>query len=92
MFVSVHNQLPTTSYVKMIDTWLLGSLLFPFLEVLIHTYMDLLRIDHEKEGNHERSTRKTCKQDGEDMVRIDSGNDADYKHQETTGNVMSQGK
>ena len=38
MFISVSNSLPTTSYVKMVDLWLIFTLLLPFVEVLIHTY------------------------------------------------------
>ena len=38
MFISVSNQLPNTSYIKMVDIWLLFSLILPFIEVLIHTY------------------------------------------------------
>ena len=38
LFISVSASLPTTSYVKMIDLWLIFNLLLPFVEVLIHTY------------------------------------------------------
>ena len=38
MFISVSNALPQTSYVKMIDLWLLFNLVLPFSEVLLHTY------------------------------------------------------
>ena len=43
MFINVSNNLPKTSYVKMIDIWLIFNLLLPFIEVLVHTYMDTLR-------------------------------------------------
>ena len=36
----------------MIDVWLLFNLLLPFLGVLIHTYMDTLRDDEDREINH----------------------------------------
>ena len=45
MFINVSNNLPKTSYVKMIDIWLIFNLLLPFIEVLVHTYMDSLRSD-----------------------------------------------
>ena len=32
-FISVSNSLPKTSYVKMIDIWLLFNLTIPFVEV-----------------------------------------------------------
>ena len=52
MFISVSNNLPKTSYIKMVDIWLIFNLLLPFMEVLVHTYMDLLRNDEEREVNH----------------------------------------
>ena len=47
MFINVSNNLPKTSYMKMIDVWLLFNLLYPFLVVLLHTYMDTLRNQEE---------------------------------------------
>ena len=52
MFINVSNNLPTTSYMKMIDVWLLFNLILPFIVVLVHTYMDTLRNDEEREINH----------------------------------------
>ena len=65
MFINVSNNLPKTSYVKMIDIWLIFNLLLPFIEVLVHTYMDSLRFkqnpsfvktiprnDEDREINH----------------------------------------
>ena len=43
IFIDVSNNLPKTSYMKMIDVWLLFNLIIPFIVVLIHTYMDTLR-------------------------------------------------
>ena len=51
MFINVSNNLPKTSYMKMVDVWLLFNLLLPFLIVLMHTYMDTLRNDEERELN-----------------------------------------
>ena len=61
MFISVSSSLPTTAYIKMIDVWLIFNLLVPFLLVLVHTYMDILRTDaqDEEEGrsiNHHGKT------------------------------------
>ena len=47
MFISVSNSLPKTSYIKMVDVWLLFNLIYPFSVVLLHTYMDTLRNDAE---------------------------------------------
>ena len=52
MFINVSNNLPKTSYMKMIDVWLLFNLLYPFLVVLLHTYMDTLRNQEETEMNN----------------------------------------
>ena len=38
MFINVNASLPKTSYIKVIDVWLLFNLLLPFAEVLLHTY------------------------------------------------------
>ena len=56
MFINVSNNLPKTSYMKMIDVWLLFNLLYPFIVVLIHTYMDSLRDDDDREINHHGKT------------------------------------
>merc|ERR1711879_1102250 len=52
LFISVSQSLPPTAYVKMIDVWLIFSQLIPFVEVLLHTYLDALREDEEREINH----------------------------------------
>ena len=56
MFINVSNNLPKTSYMKMIDVWLLFNLLYPFIVVLLHTYMDTLRNHEEREINHHGRT------------------------------------
>ena len=40
---TVSASLPLTSYMKMVEVWLIFNLFIPFLEVLLHTYMDSLR-------------------------------------------------
>ena len=58
LFISVSNALPKTSYIKMIDVWLLFSLCIPFCEVILHTIIDRLRPDEEREINHHGSAIK----------------------------------
>ena len=41
MFVSVSDSLPKTSYIKMMDVWLITSLLIPFFEVFQGKYQML---------------------------------------------------
>ena len=43
IFISKMESLPQTSYIKMIDIWLLFNLIIPFALIMIHTYMDSLR-------------------------------------------------
>ena len=50
--ISVSGKLPPTAYVKMIDIWLIFSQLVPFTEVLLHTFMDCMREEGEREVNH----------------------------------------
>lgn len=52
LFISVSDSLPKTSYIKMIDIWLLFCLLIPFFEVLLHTFIDGLRHEPYGEINH----------------------------------------
>ena len=56
MFINVSNNLPKTSYIKMMDIWLIFNLLLPFMEVLLHTYIDYLRNDEDREINHHGKT------------------------------------
>ena len=43
LFISVSDSLPRTSYVKLIDFWLIFNLLVPFIDILLHTVIDALR-------------------------------------------------
>ena len=48
LFISVSQSLPPTAYVKMIDIWLIFAQLVPFAEVLLHTWMDSLRVSEDR--------------------------------------------
>jgi hypothetical protein len=43
IFIGVMQSLPTTAYVKMIDVWLIGCQLVPFIEVVLLTAMEFHR-------------------------------------------------
>ena len=64
IFIDVSNNLPKTSYMKMMDVWLLFNLIIPFMVVLIHTYMDTLRKNEDEEevdevlSRHEMEKRR----------------------------------
>ena len=68
MFINVSNNLPKTSYMKMVDVWLLFNLLLPFIVVLIHTYMDTLRNDEEREINHHGKSVQVNTEDNVDQI------------------------
>ena len=68
LFISVAQSLPPTAYVKMIDIWLIFAQMVPFLEVLLHSWMDTHRIDEDREINHHGSTIKV--EDSSDMVGL----------------------
>ena len=65
IFIDVSNNLPKTSYMKMIDIWLLFSLLLPFTVVLTHTYMDTLRPQEE-----EKATKQSKEKKSEDKLKF----------------------
>ena len=53
LFISVSGGLPPTAYVKMVDIWLIFAQLIPFCEVILHTFMYMMRTegsDDEEEG------------------------------------------
>ena len=56
LFISVSGSLPATAYVKMVDLWLIFAQMIPFFEVLLHTAMDMMRNDGEREINHHGTT------------------------------------
>ena len=49
LFISVSNALPRTSYVKLIDIYLIFNLIIPFLEIILQTSLNLLAEDLEGE-------------------------------------------
>ena len=63
LYQSISADLPDTSYMKMIDIWLFGGLIFPFFIITILVIMDFLVtneknlvIDMKKEGKTLKST------------------------------------
>ena len=55
MFISIADSLPKTAYLKMMDYWLVFNLILPFVEVLLHTYMEKLT-DEENNFSVEQVT------------------------------------
>ena len=52
LFISVSGKLPPTAYVKMVDIWLIFTQMVPFIEVLLHTFMDCMREEEDRVINH----------------------------------------
>ena len=50
LYVGVSTRLPQTSYLKMIDGWLIFSLFVPFINIILHGYLDFQRFKHK--GTH----------------------------------------
>ena len=48
IFISVMEKLPPTSYVKLVDVWLIMGQLIPFVEVVLLTAMERLRTDTDR--------------------------------------------
>jgi len=48
-FVGLSDSLPKTSNIKMVDVWMLFSLVLPFLDVVLQTYSYLLSQGDEKD-------------------------------------------
>ena len=71
LFISVSGSLPKTAYIKLVDVWLIFSQLVPWVEVLLHTAIDMLR-EEDGEGrevnHHGRSI--TVGGPGEDAGRM----------------------
>lgn len=44
-FVSISQSLPTTSYIKMIEIWMIFTMIFPFIEVALHTCKEGIKIN-----------------------------------------------
>ncbi len=47
MFISTMEGLPQTYYVKMMDVWLIFVLFIPFVQVLLHTYLEMYRLEED---------------------------------------------
>ena len=50
------TNLPPTAYVKMIDCWLIFSLLKPFTDILVQTFIQTLREESQQKVNRTEKT------------------------------------
>ena len=49
-YISVSTNLAHTSYIKMLDCWLIFSLLKPFVDILVQTYIHTLREEYQAQA------------------------------------------
>ena len=70
LFISVSGTLPTTSYVKLVDVWLIFSQAVPFITVLLHTWMDTKRVDEDRAINHHGVSRPVGKKENSLKDRV----------------------
>ena len=69
IFIGVMDSLPTTSYVKMIDIWLILCQLVPFAEVVLLTAMEYIR-EEEEDNTNPVETKESMR---EISVEVDKG-------------------
>ena len=58
LFVSVMERLPRTSYLRMVDIWLIYGQFMPFVEVILLTFMAMKREEIEEEKKKKSGTAK----------------------------------
>jgi len=70
LFISVMEKLPPTSYVRLVDLWLISTQLVPFLLVVMTTSIELFQ-DQGAEINHHGFARKIAFKDENDYTKED---------------------
>ena len=64
IFISVMEKLPPTSYIRMIDIWLIFGILIPFLEVCILTFKEYFNDDDDERQVNHHGRPRAIKVDG----------------------------
>ena len=73
LFVSVMEKLPQTSYVRMVDIWLIYGQILPFIQVVLVTYMEACRevqIVENKNSNHADVPTKPGSSNEEQLIYV----------------------
>ena len=69
-YISVSTNLPPTAYIKMIDCWLIFSLLKPFVDILVQTYRQTITEDSGDEiGARKVWTKKEKRKIGSQLCQ-----------------------
>ena len=64
---SVMAKLPATSYVRMVDIWLIFTQLYPFLEVVLYTIIELY---NEEEVTNHHGFKKDIPEEQRHVVHV----------------------
>ena len=81
LFISVSGSLPQTAYIKMVDVWLIFAQAVPWVEVLLHTWIDASRTEGEEGreiNNHGKSITVGGKDDKEIYMSSNTDNGSSF--------------
>ena len=70
LFVSVMEKLPQTSYIRMVDIWLIFGQLLPFVEVVLVTYVEHYRFSLELKNTNEDVEPVNVGQEDENSAKV----------------------
>ena len=70
LYLSITENLPATSYLKMMDYWLIFSLFIPFVEVMLHTLLAFMRNKVDAAGEDDFKPDLVQKINNEVMVKV----------------------
>ena len=77
-FLGLSQSLPVTSYIKMIDIWMLFTMTIPFLEVVLHTTNE---VSKRPRASHVALGPKV------DLIEVKSASNGEEEMQEEEGNT-----
>ena len=70
LFVSVMEKLPQTSYIRMVDIWLIFGQLIPFVEVVLVTYEEHYRFSLEMNNTDEDIEPMNVEQEAPNSAKV----------------------
>ena len=70
LFVSVMEKLPQTSYIRMVDVWLIYGQLFPFVQVVFITFTEYFRNENNWNSSFKKSVEPTLPSNKQTNVRL----------------------
>ena len=88
-FIGISQTLPTTAYIKMIDVWMIFTMILPFLEVSFHACKQIM-----KQSGTRKTTGKPKKTVGNKQINISvfSCPGSTIRNRMHAGQVSSAGK